>query len=708
MQRGHIANWEYKIVIDGIEFFDQHIISCTSENASMVSNFEIGNVISGRLDITVLIDPLEEFFLNTPPVQETVRYSVLSHGIIEPDLIIMSNENLRSRVPRRMAKVEVFIREWFVPDFFLSQPPEQPNRAYQVLPTDTIEPDDIIMAGTMPGEWRPKGKYYIAHRSSDRNHRTLTLECHGIMRSFAQPFRAEGLQPDFPMTMAQALQHIASGTGVEFDSRNVLNPAYTIDYTNERTIQEVMSDIASANAGNWIENYDGTLRLLPATHRGQLHDIDTDVYDYRDKNHPLIITRTTMFYDDGEEDFYTAGDDSGYEIVVENANATQAMVNNVHAIIGGHEHLSFETHKGFLDPFFEIGDVVHVADRERIINGYVMHFSATIASSVFSPSDDEIHDEFKFQGDMTLALRRRIKEGSNYFGVSITRREGLRITHDWAPDNRGTTLINSRVWEASFNGQRALHFDIENRRFVFNGSFGVNAQEAIGQTIDLAGVVRFLPGTNILPSSSGANVTNINGGNITTGTINASLVNVTNINASNLTTGTINANTISIINLDASNITTGLLDADLVHVSTLWTRGMTPYDWPVVQLSVAPWGTTLMLGTTFESQSSYIAPRVMVVADQAISFQLGAPAYSDSTLTILQTGDVMSLSPPGGAPIGPPTTYNLGTTSRRFDEIWADTFNGERVGRSTDRINTIWANNINVNNLNVNTTFSPP
>lgn len=76
----------------------------------------------------------------------------------------------------------------------------------------------------------------------------------------------------------------------------------------------------------------------------------------------------------------------------------------------------------------------------------------------------------------------------------------------------------------------------------------------------------------------------IDGGHITTGTIDASVVNVTNINASNITSGTMSANKIqggtidasdvTITNLNASNITSGTMSANKIQGGTLTVGGV--------------------------------------------------------------------------------------------------------------------------------------
>lgn len=95
----------------------------------------------------------------------------------------------------------------------------------------------------------------------------------------------------------------------------------------------------------------------------------------------------------------------------------------------------------------------------------------------------------------------------------------------------------------------------------------------VANTINLDGYVKF---TNLSQVNS---TTTINGGNITTGTIDASKATITNINATNINTGnlsanrisggTLDANKITVTNLSASSITTGTLDANKVIVKNL-------------------------------------------------------------------------------------------------------------------------------------------
>lgn len=67
----------------------------------------------------------------------------------------------------------------------------------------------------------------------------------------------------------------------------------------------------------------------------------------------------------------------------------------------------------------------------------------------------------------------------------------------------------------------------------------------------------------------------INGGNITTGTIDASKVRVDHISADDITAGTLRADVVEVVNLNASNITNGDLDASVVTIVNLSAASLT-------------------------------------------------------------------------------------------------------------------------------------
>ena len=69
--------------------------------------------------------------------------------------------------------------------------------------------------------------------------------------------------------------------------------------------------------------------------------------------------------------------------------------------------------------------------------------------------------------------------------------------------------------------------------------------------------------------ASRATITNINASNISSGTLDGSKATITNISASNITTGTLDASKATITNINASNINTGTLSTDRIGANSL-------------------------------------------------------------------------------------------------------------------------------------------
>jgi hypothetical protein len=72
---------------------------------------------------------------------------------------------------------------------------------------------------------------------------------------------------DWPKSQDDSVQDIAGRLGVEVDSRTVLSDKYPVDYPidedGEKTMRQVLCEIAAANGGNWVITNEGKLLLVP-------------------------------------------------------------------------------------------------------------------------------------------------------------------------------------------------------------------------------------------------------------------------------------------------------------------------------------------------------------------------------------------------------------------------------------------------------------
>lgn len=138
-----------------------------------------------------------------------------------------------------------------------------------------------------------------------------------------------------------------------------------------------------------------------------------------------------------------------------------------------------------------------------------------------------------------------------------------------------STAINGVTQSISSVGQTAdkISWLVKSGTSASNFALTDRAITQVAETISLDGFVKF---TNLSQVNT---ATIINGGNITTGTIDASKATITNINATNIKTGnlnanringgTLNCNNITVTNLSANSITTGTLDANKAKITNI-------------------------------------------------------------------------------------------------------------------------------------------
>lgn len=114
---------------------------------------------------------------------------------------------------------------------------------------------------TAEDAWQQLGIFYTDTRSQYRQ-TTEIVAYDAMLKGDIEWIPDQTLE--FPMSVPDAVSHIAARMGVEVDSRTVLNAAYTIDYpANGDTLRNVLQYIAAAHAGNWIITAEGKLLLIP-------------------------------------------------------------------------------------------------------------------------------------------------------------------------------------------------------------------------------------------------------------------------------------------------------------------------------------------------------------------------------------------------------------------------------------------------------------
>lgn len=136
------------------------------------------------------------------------------------------------------------------------------------------------------------------------------------------------------------------------------------------------------------------------------HYVGLDVTSFEDTGKHDPVSRVTLFLDD--DNYYTAGDDTGKEITASCPSATQAMADALLAQLKGYQHQSFNADAANIDPAAELGDGVTVggiyAGLSQIKDdgcGY---------SDISAPDEPEVEDEYPYISPIQQEISRKSTE----------------------------------------------------------------------------------------------------------------------------------------------------------------------------------------------------------------------------------------------------------------------------------------------------------
>lgn len=341
---------------------------------------------------------------------------------------------------------------------------------------------DASGAVTSESEWIPKGTFYTDTRvKSPQGMYTLTAY-DSMLKTDTKWWDSSRGTGDWPMAMTDAVADIASTIGVEVDDRTVINSMYTVDYPNDRTMREVLCDIAAAHGGVWVITDANKLRLITfatidtSVSSGYVN-IGTKVGHFESSDAFEPITRVTLYWDD-ENAFTSPADpedasDTGREIVADCLSATQAMADNLLAQLKGFQYQPYTSNKAWLDPAYEIGDVVYIRGMWSYLTNVSSSISTGVICSVSAPYEQEVDHEFPYAGTVSRNLKRKVALGQSYYGVSISRDKGIQIQKTDGETVQGEALFNNDVlaMRAMVDGvmKDAIYFDAEAGKYRISG-----------------------------------------------------------------------------------------------------------------------------------------------------------------------------------------------------------------------------------------------
>lgn len=377
----------------------------------------------------------------------------------------------------------------------------------------TVSLEARLVTDDEESEWIPKGTFYIDSRETTSDGLQTKLYCYDAFLKAEQTYPNVGTET-WPKTESTVVATILSLMGITLDSRTTLQN-YNVEYPGDLTCREILGYIAAANGGNWTITDENKLRLVSIVPDLEILARDnstalqfgnavllaygavTENDILRDENDRIIVfgdglgvgRNVELYHDLGsldafskvivwwsDEDAFEAGTDGGAVLELDCPWATQAMANNLLSLVEGMTYHAYDVQKAALTPAAEMGDMVVVDGHPMPLLSLKVSYDGGYFPDIAAPPDDEVDSEYPYETQTQKQLARRVKLGSNYYGVSITRENGIEITKTDGNNTYSRATLNSDVLAFyDDNGTQRIYFDNNLGKFCFNGDVTITS-----------------------------------------------------------------------------------------------------------------------------------------------------------------------------------------------------------------------------------------
>ena len=143
----------------------------------------------------------------------------------------------------------------------------------------------------------------------------------------------------------------------------------------------------------------------------------------------LVVSKVTMTDEEGNS--YSQGDDSGFEITVDNCPySCQGICNDLYSMLHGIEYEPFTATDAVFDPATELGDQVKIGDQ---VHSSIYSMEATLdigyANTISAPTNTEATRQYPY---LTNRDKNRdkvfLEMSADYGGVAMSADDGLVVT----------------------------------------------------------------------------------------------------------------------------------------------------------------------------------------------------------------------------------------------------------------------------------------
>lgn len=182
-----------------------------------------------------------------------------------------------------------------------------------------------------------------------------------------------------------------------------------------------------------------------------------------------------------DELYYTAGTDTGRELVIDCPWGTQTMANNLLSSLSGFQYQPYEAKQAILDPAAELGDGVTVNGVYGGLFRIQTKAGVLHAADISAPEDEEIDHEYKYTPSTTRKIERQISNvqselsvQANQISAKVSQTGGNASTFGWQLLSTGFLLKsgNKTVFQCNSSGVQITGTVTATSGYIGNGSQG--------------------------------------------------------------------------------------------------------------------------------------------------------------------------------------------------------------------------------------------
>lgn len=293
---------------------------------------------------------------------------------------------------------------------------------------DGLQASEWLSFGTFLTDQRREGKY--GDLSIEAFDGMLSLD-----RYWTDLIPSASLPASWPITAAAAADLLEEATGIELDSRDVLdNTVAFIGLDTLRTAREVWADIAAAHGGNAILTPEGKIHIVPLSNgSGTEHcavagiavaglaivGVDAEGESTQGPDlvylglavssldtSPELAPVSGVILTDPEGRDAGAGNASGYVLKSPCAYSNSGAANLCLFYTSGYIYRPFEARDAHLDPAAELGDLIFFEDDGRQIMNIDWFLGTWITAELAAPVELEVDHEYTTMTQTATTLRK--------------------------------------------------------------------------------------------------------------------------------------------------------------------------------------------------------------------------------------------------------------------------------------------------------------